>query len=93
MSDARKSLGLAGIGVLAIVCCAGLPLILAAGLSAAVLAWAGGLAAGLIALGFAVAFLVVRARRRSCAVPSTATRRSLLDRSRLLRAWTGQARS
>ena len=76
MSELRTSLGLGGIGVLAIVCCAGLPLILAAGVSAAVLAWAGGLAVGVIALVVAVALLVVRARRRSSAVPSTPTRRS-----------------
>ncbi len=76
MSDLRKSLGLGGVGVLAIVCCAGLPLIVAAGVSAAVLAWAGGVAVGVIALGVAVALLVLRARRRSRAVPFTARGRS-----------------
>ena len=64
------SLSLGGIGVLAIVCCAGLPLILAAGLSATVLVWAGGLALGVIALGVAIALSVVRARRRSSALAS-----------------------
>ncbi len=76
MSELRTSLGLGGIGVLAIVCCAGLPLILAAGVSAAVLAWAGGLAVGVIALVVAVALLVVRARRRSSALMSTPSRTS-----------------
>ncbi len=76
MSELRTSLGLGGIGVLAIVCCAGLPLILAAGVSAAVLAWAGGLAVGVIALVVAVALLVVRARRRSSALMSAPSRRS-----------------
>ena len=64
------SLSLGGIGVLAIVCCAGLPLILAAGLSATVLVWAGGLALGVIALGVAIALSVVRAGRRSSALVS-----------------------
>jgi len=76
MSELGKSLGVGGIGLLAIACCAGLPLILAAGVSAAVLAWVGGLTAGLIALGFAVALLVIRARRRSRALPATPSRRS-----------------
>jgi len=76
MSGLGKSLSVGGIGVLAVVCCAGLPLLLAAALSAAALAWAGGLTVGLVALGVAVALLVVRARRRSSALPSTTTRRS-----------------
>ena len=66
----RGMLGLGGVGLLAVVCCAGLPLIVAAGLSAAALAWIGGVAVGLLALAVAVALLVVRARRAACAVPS-----------------------
>ncbi len=65
----RAIFGLGGVGLLAVVCCAGLPLIVAAGLSAAVLAWIGGLAVGLVALVLAVTVVVVRARKRACAVP------------------------
>jgi hypothetical protein len=67
MNEARTSLGLAGVGVLAVVCCAGLPVILAAGVSAAVFAWAGGVAAGLLALGLVVALVVSRERARASA--------------------------
>lgn len=51
----------AGIGVLAVVCCAGLPLLVAAGASAAAFAWIGGLA--LFPLALAAGTVVVRARR------------------------------
>lgn len=60
----RQSLGLGGVGLLAIVCCAGLPLIVAAGLGAATVTLVGGFMAGAIALAAAV-FLVLRVRRRS----------------------------
>ena len=66
----RNMLGLGGVGLLAVVCCAGLPLIVAAGLGAAAFAWIGGVAAGLLALAIVVALLVVRARKAACAVPS-----------------------
>ena len=75
----RSMLGMGGVGLLAVVCCVGLPLIVAAGLSAAAFAWIGGVAAGLLALAIAVALLVVRARNAACAVlskpPSTEARR------------------
>ena len=56
-----------GFGLLAlllIACCVGLPLIAAAGISVAAVAWVGGLALGAIALVAAVFFLVVRARAK-----------------------------
>lgn len=58
----RNFFGLGGIGVLVVVCCAGLPLLVAVGLSAAAFAWIGGLAAiGVVAL--AAVLLIARARR------------------------------
>ncbi len=66
----RTGLGAAGIGLLAVVCCAGLPLLAAAGLSAAAYALIGGVAAGVVALAAAVGFVVIRVRRRAaCAAP------------------------
>lgn len=59
----RDSLGAFGVAILAVVCCAGLPLLVAAGVSVAALAWIGGLALGLAALAIAGALLVVRARK------------------------------
>ncbi len=68
----RNGLGAIGAGVLAIGCCAGLPLLAAAGLSAAAYGLIGGIAAGAIALAAGVAVFVIRARRRAaCAVPGT----------------------
>jgi hypothetical protein len=63
----RGSLGAAGIAVLAVACCAGLPLLLAAGLSIAALAWIGGVAVGFVALAAALALIVLRVRRRRAA--------------------------
>lgn len=65
----RGLLGAGGVGLLAIVCCAGLPLLAAAGLSAATYALAGGIAAGTVALAVVVAVLVRVRRRRACAAP------------------------
>ena len=68
----RAGVGAAGIAVLAVVCCAGLPLLLAAGLSVAVLAWVGGIAVGAIGLAAAFGLLALRARQRraaACAGP------------------------
>ncbi len=81
MSEPRKSLGLGALVLLPLACCAALPLILAAGLSAALLAWVGGLAAGVIALGVVVALPVVRARGVD-RLPSRSPRQggALLDR-------------
>jgi hypothetical protein len=50
--------------VLVVVCCAGLPLLVAAGLSVAAFALIGGITVGAIALAAAIALLVVQARRR-----------------------------
>ena len=64
----RGSLGAAGIAVVAVVCCAGLPLLVAAGLSVAALAWVGGIAVGFVALATALALIVLRVRRRRAAI-------------------------
>jgi orotate phosphoribosyltransferase len=53
------------LALLAIVCCAGLPLLLATGLSAAAFAWIGGIALGAVVFAAAVALLLVRGRRAS----------------------------
>ncbi len=66
----RDGLGGLGVAILAVVCCAGLPLLVAAGVSVAALAWIGGLALGLAALAIAIALLVLRARRAAPAVAS-----------------------
>ena len=94
----RTRLGAAGIALLAVVCCAGLPLIVAAGLSAAAFAWIGGIAVGIAAFAVAVAILVVRARRRalgtaSCHTPSLTSTKETANGARLLRAAQGERRS
>jgi hypothetical protein len=61
MSERRDRLGLAGIAVIPIACCIGLPLLAAAGIGVAVLV--GGVAAGGLAV-IAAAVLLVRRRRR-----------------------------
>ena len=58
----RDGLGSLAVAVLAVVCCAGLPLLLAA-LTVAGLAWIGGVAVGVAALAVAVALLVDRGRK------------------------------
>jgi hypothetical protein len=72
----RSSLGSAGIAVLAVVCCAGLPLVVAAGLSAATYALIGGIAVAALVLGLGIvaAALRVRSSRRAA--------RSVLVRSK-----------
>jgi hypothetical protein len=82
----REGLGAIGVAVVAVVCCAGLPLLATAGLSAAAYGLIGGVAAGVIALAAVVAIVVVRARRRAnCAVPST-TAEEVRHGARLLRS-------
>jgi len=65
---ARNDVATVGILALPIACCAGLSLLLAAGLSAGALAALGGAGAGLI--GFAAALLILGARRRRAPCPS-----------------------
>lgn len=70
----RQSLGLGGMGLLAIVCCAGLPLIVAAGISLVAFAWGGAVLA--VAVVIIAGFMLVGARRRSqadcCPAPADA---------------------
>ena len=61
----RKTLSVGGLALLALACCAGLPLVAAAGLSAAALAWLGGIAAGTVASAVLAAILITRAGRRA----------------------------
>jgi len=80
----RSALGGSALVVLAVVCCAGLPLLLAAGLAAGlgavVLAIVGGVAAGVIGLTAATVAIVLRAhsRRSTCAVPTPSTKELLM---------------
>jgi Flp pilus assembly protein TadB len=74
VNDPTKGAGLGAglVALLAVACCAGLPLIVGAGLSVALLAWVGGIVAGVVALAAALALIALRARRRraaACNVP------------------------
>jgi hypothetical protein len=62
MSERREGHGLAGIAVIPIACCIGLPLLAAAGIGVAALV--GGVAAGVLALIAAAVLPVRRTRRR-----------------------------
>ena len=64
--DADKGLGLGVVALplLLVACCAGLPLLVAAGVSVALAAWVGGIALGGVGLVPVAAVLVVRMRRR-----------------------------
>jgi hypothetical protein len=65
-------LGTGLVVTLAVVCCAGLPFLVGAGLSVALFAWVGGIVVGAVALVATVALFVLRARRRraaACTVP------------------------
>jgi thiamine monophosphate synthase len=61
---AGSGVGFGLLALLPIACCVGLPLVAAAGISVAAVAWVGGLAVGAVALVAAVFFLVVRARAK-----------------------------
>ncbi|MFN2469155.1 MAG: hypothetical protein ABR521_13625 [Gaiellaceae bacterium] len=61
----KDGLGTLALAMLAISCCAGLPLLLAAGLSAAAAVWVGGITFGLAIFAAAVALLALRARHRA----------------------------
>lgn len=75
MSDVRKSLGTGAIALLAIACCIGLPLLVAAGIGAAALVWGGAVIGGLV-LATAAAFLLVRRRARAEAGVSAVAERT-----------------
>ncbi len=64
MKEPQSNLGLGLVALIPIACCVGLPLIAAAGISAGLAAWAGGIALAVLVLVVAVALLVLRARRR-----------------------------
>ena len=72
-STARGALEAAGLGVVAVVCCAGLPL--AVGLVGALtLGAAFGLGAGILGVATLVALAVWARRRRRCAVTDMSNR-------------------
>ena len=79
MSESPRGIGLWLVAVIPIVCCAGLPLLLAVDLGVGVLALIGGITVGAVALAAAIALFVIRARsdrgpaRRT---PSEVARRS-----------------
>lgn len=67
---ARETLGALGIGAFAVVCCAGLPAVLALVGGVTVVGLLGGGLVAAVALVACVAMLVVRARRRrDCVAP------------------------
>ena len=77
MSEMRQSVGLGALALIPIVCCVGIPLIVAAGISVAVAAWASGIAVGSILLVAVVILVSVRVRRRrSRQVPPLSLTRS-----------------
>ena len=59
MSRVRKALGLSGLALVPI-CCLGVPLLVAAGLSVGALALIGGITGGALACAAAIALLIVR---------------------------------
>jgi hypothetical protein len=63
VSETGKQLGLGALALLPVVCCAGIPLLAAAGISVAVAAWAGGIAVGALVLVGVAILLGVRVRR------------------------------
>ena len=71
-STARGALAAAGLGVVAVVCCAGLPL--AAGLIGAMTLAAFGLGAGILGVAVLVVLAVWAGRRRRCAVTDRSNR-------------------
>ena len=67
---ADKALGLGLIALLPI-CCVGLPLLLAAGISLAAFAWGGAVLGGLVAVAaFSGVLLRRRARASACRIPA-----------------------
>jgi hypothetical protein len=69
VSDVRKAFGLSGLALVPI-CCLGVPLLVAAGISVAALVVIGGITVDVI-VGAAIALLIVRAgRSRGAAAPT-----------------------
>ena len=64
MSERRQGLGLGALALAPMVCCIGLPLIAAAGVSVAVAAWIGGAVIGAFVLVGVLLVLALRSRRR-----------------------------
>ncbi|GEM_PF-3582286 len=76
MNETGKHLGLGALVLLPVVCCVGVPLLAAAGVSVAVAAWAGGISVGVVVLAAVALLLGVRIRRhrrgrRGTLVPTT----------------------
>ena len=69
MSELRKNFGTGALALLPIACCIGLPLLAAAGVSLAVAAWTGGIAAAAIAVALVLVVFTSRMRRRRSAQP------------------------
>jgi hypothetical protein len=59
VSQVRKALGLSGLALLPI-CCLGVPLLIAAGISVGALALIGGITVGALACAAVIALLIVR---------------------------------
>lgn len=97
-SAKHAGLGVGAVSLLAVVCCAGLPLLVSAGLSVALLTWVGGIAVGAIALAAAIVLLAFRTRRRSvaaglsCSTPFVTSTEETANGARLLRARPGERR-
>ena len=70
----RARLGVAGAALLAVVCCAALPLLVAASISVAALAWGGVAAGAIVAVAGFSFFLRRRVRASACRVPVCASR-------------------
>lgn len=73
---ARNGFGTLGVAVFAVVCCAGLPLLVGAGVSVTAIGVGAGLTAGLVAAATAITVLALRARGRrgACQVPPDRTK-------------------
>jgi energy-converting hydrogenase Eha subunit G len=63
MNETRSNLGLGVLALFSIVCCIGLPLIAATGISLALTLWVGGSVLGALVLIAATVVLVRRVRR------------------------------
>jgi hypothetical protein len=69
MSDARKTLGSGALALAPIGCCIALPLVATAGVSAALVAWIGGLALAVAGLVSCAILLLVHLRRHRSLQP------------------------